>query len=99
MNLKILAKDDLNVSFRFEAVVRIKSDNVKKVVQDYAGLQWYKRFVKEPFRSFVRNSTQKYTSRDLKAQREFISDEVKSKLEGYLKDSPFVLVKLVVGNI
>lgn len=98
-NFKVLAKDDLNVSFRFEAVIRIKPDNVQPVVQDYAGLQWYKRYVKEPFRSFVRNSTQKHTSRELKTQREIIGDEVKVKLEDYLKKSPFILVKLVVGNI
>jgi regulator of protease activity HflC (stomatin/prohibitin superfamily) len=36
---------------------------------------------------------------ELKVQREYISDEVKSKLEDYLKTSPFELVKLVVGNI
>lgn len=96
---KILAKDDLNVSFRFEAVIKITAGQVEKVVQDYAGMQWYSRFVKEPFRSFVRNSTQKYTSRALKAQREIISEEVRVKLEEYLQGSPFKLVKLVVGNI
>ena len=95
----ILAKDDLNVSFRFQAVIKVTPDKVAKVVQDYAGLQWYQRFVREPFRSFVRNSTQKYSSRDLKAQREVISDAVKTKLDDYLAGSPFELVKLVVGNI
>lgn len=96
---KILAKDDLNVSFKFEAVVKITPGQVTKVVQDFAGRQWYARFFKEPFRSFVRNSTQKYTSRDLKTQREIIAEEVNAKLEEYLAGSPFVLVKLVVGNI
>ncbi|MEJ2156444.1 MAG: SPFH domain-containing protein [Desulfobacteraceae bacterium] len=98
-NFNILAKDDLNVSFKFEAVIKVSSGKVEKVVQDYAGKQWYPRFVKEPFRSFVRNSTQKYTSRELKSQREVISEEVKVKLENYLTGSPFELVKLVVGNI
>lgn len=96
---RILAKDDLNVSFKFEAVIKIAPAQVSKVIQDYAGQQWYARFVKEPFRAFVRNSTQKYTSRDLKAQREMIAEEVKTKLENYLAGSPFVLVKMVVGNI
>jgi len=96
---KILAKDDLNVAFKFEAVIKIKPGEVEKVVQDFAGQQWYFRFVKEPFRSFVRNSTQKYTSRALKAQREMISEEVRVNLEEYLQGSPFLLVKLVVGNI
>jgi regulator of protease activity HflC (stomatin/prohibitin superfamily) len=98
-DFKILAKDDLNVSFKFEAVMKIIPGNVERIVQDYAAQNWYKRFVKEPFRSFVRNSTQKYTSRELKAQREIISGEVKEKLNDYLKGSPFVLIKLVVGNI
>lgn len=98
-SFRVLAKDDLNVAFRFEAVIRIRPDSVQQVVQEYAGEQWYKRFVKEPFRSFVRNATQQYTSRALKAQRAIISDGVKSHLEEYLKDTPFVLVKLVVGNI
>ncbi len=96
---KILAKDDLNVAFKFEAVIKISPGQIEKVVQDYAGIQWYQRFVKEPFRSFVRNSTQKHTSRELKAQRELISEEVKAKLEDYLVGSPFKLVKMVVGNI
>lgn len=98
-SFNILAKDDLNVSFKFEAVIKIIPGQVEKVVQDYAGTQWYQRFVKEPFRSFVRNSTQRHTSRDLKTKRETISDEVKDKLENYLQGTPFVLVKLVVGNI
>lgn len=98
-NFKILAKDDLNVSFKFEAVVKIEPGNVEKIVQDYAAEKWYPRYVKEPFRSFVRNSTQKYTSRDLKAQREIIADEVNNKLKDYLKGTPFILVKMVVGNI
>lgn len=98
-NFKVLAKDDLNVTFKFEAVMRINPDNVQQVVQDFAGTQWYSRFVKEPFRSFVRNATQKHTSRELKVQRELISDEVKTNLEEYLQGSPFVLIKLVVGNI
>jgi len=98
-NFKILAKDDLNVSFKFEAVIKLTPGQVDKVVQNYASEQWYMRFVKEPFRSFVRNSTQKHTSRELKAQREVISEEVKTSLERYLDGSPFVLVKMVVGNI
>ena len=96
---KILAKDDLNVSFSFEIVLKIKPGNIQSVVQNYGAENWYNRFVKEPFRSFVRNSTQKHTSRELKAKREIIADEVKIKLDDYLNGSPFELLKLVVGNI
>jgi regulator of protease activity HflC (stomatin/prohibitin superfamily) len=96
---KILAKDDLNVSFRFEAITKIEPNSVEKIVQEYSGQDWYKRFVKEPFRVFVRNAIQQYTSRELKINREQIAEEVREKLRDYVKDTPFTLVKLVVGNI
>ncbi|MFC1895823.1 prohibitin family protein [Thermodesulfobacteriota bacterium] len=96
---KILAKDDLNVRFNFETIIRIDSGALEAVVQEYGGPEWYDRFVKEPFRSFVRNSTQKYTSRELKSLREQIADGVRETLSQYLDGTPFVLVKLVVGNI
>lgn len=96
---RVLAKDDLNVSFRFQAVIRVTPDTIQAVVQEYGGTDWYKRFVKEPFRSFVRNATQQHTSRELKIQRALIADQVKKDLAAYLHETPFVLIKLVVGNI
>jgi regulator of protease activity HflC (stomatin/prohibitin superfamily) len=96
---KILAKDDLNIRFRFHAVVSLKPGSVKEVVQRYGGRQWYKRFVKEPFRTFVRDSVQQYDSRAIKQNRDTIANNVRKKMEEYLKGSPFHLVSLVVGNI
>ena len=53
-NFNILAKDDLNVSFNFHAVIAVESGQVKDVIEHYGGEQWYPRFVKESFRtSFV----------------------------------------------
>jgi len=40
-DLKILAKDDLNVAFRFHAVISIAPGSVKEVVQNYGGKNWY----------------------------------------------------------
>ncbi|PIE90308.1 MAG: hypothetical protein CR997_06880 [Acidobacteria bacterium] len=96
---RILAKDDLNVSFRFHAVLSIEPGTVKAVVQEYGAENWYKRFIREPFRTFVRNSVQQYDSRAIKANREKIAAEVRDKLQQHIKDSPFKLVSLVVGNI
>jgi regulator of protease activity HflC (stomatin/prohibitin superfamily) len=96
---KILAKDDLNITFRFNAVVALKPNSVKAVVQEYGGGQWYKRFIKEPYRTFVRDSVQQYESREIKQNRDTIAEEVRKKMENYLKGSPFHLVSLVVGNI
>jgi len=98
-DLKILAKDDLNVTFRFHAVISIAPGSVKDVVQKYGGKNWYARFVKEPFRTFIRASVQHYTSRDIKGNREVIADQIKSKLMEHIQATPFQLVSLVVGNV
>jgi len=72
---------------------------VKDVVQKYGGKNWYARFVKEPFRTFIRASVQHYTSRDIKGNREVIADQIKSKLMEHIQATPFQLVSLVVGNV
>jgi len=98
-NLKILAKDDLNVTFHFHAVIRIKPGSVKKVVQDFGGEKWYARYIQKPFKTFIRDSVQHYTSREIKAKRDIIATEIRNRLSNYLEKTPFNLVSLVVGNI
>lgn len=96
---KILAKDDLNVSFNFHAVISVNNGKVVDVVQKYGAEKWYGRFIREPFRTFVRDAVQKYTSREIKANRELIAKEVETHLVNHLQGSPFILVSLVVGDI
>ncbi len=96
---KILAKDDLNVSFNFHAVISVRKGKVADVVQNFGGGKWYTRFIREPFRTFVRDAVQQYTSRDIKGTREIIAKDVENKLSQHLKGSPFQLVSLVVGDI
>jgi len=98
-HFKILAKDDLNVSFNFHAVLAVNNGKIVDVVQKYGGQKWYARFIKEPFRTFVRDSVQRYTSREIKATREIIAKSVEETLLQHLKGSPFKLVSLVVGDI
>ncbi len=98
-DLKILAKDDLNVAFRFHAVISIAPGSVTEVVQNYGGKNWYVRFVKEPFRTFIRASVQQYSSRDIKRNREIIAGQITTKLTKHINGTPFQLVSLVVGNV
>jgi len=96
---KILAKDDLNVAFQFHAVIAVVPGRVEDVVQRYGGTDWYNRFVRQSFRTFVRDSVQKYESRKIKSNRDAIAAEVNQLLQTYLDGTPFKLVNLVVGNI
>ncbi len=76
-DLKILAKDDLNITLHFHAVLSVQENSVKEVVQKYGGEKWYARFIKEPFRKFIRNAVQHYTSREIKANRDVIANEIR----------------------
>lgn len=95
----ILVKDDLNVAFNVHAVMKATDGQVRSVVEEFGGAQWYERFVKEPFRTIVRQSVQEYSSRKLKAERDNIATTIESALSEYLKSAPFEVVRLAVGNI
>ena len=96
---QILANDDLNIRFRFHAVMSVKPGSIQEIVESYGGEQWYPRFIKETFRTYVRDTVQKYDSIAIKGNRENIAMEVSYKLKKYLQETPFVLANVVVGNI
>jgi len=80
-------------------MISIAEGRVQDVAQNFGGEKWYDRFIKEPFRTFVRDAVQQQTSRDIKTKWELIADEVGVKLARHLKESPFELVSLVVDDI
>lgn len=96
---KILAKDELNISFRYQSIIKIKQGTIREVVEVYGGKLCYNRYIKEPLRAMVRESVQNLNSREIKGQRAEIAEEVAEKLRAHFKDTPFILVKSVVGNI
>ena len=96
---RILVKDDLNVAFSVHAVMKARQGQVQSVVEDFGGPDWYERFVREPFRTIVRQSVQEYTSRELKAQRDNIAATIEGLVSDYLGNAPFEVVRLAVGNI
>ena len=96
---KILAKDELNISFRFQSIIKVKSGTIRTVVEDYAGEAFYDRYIKEPLRAMVRKHVQSLKSREIKEKRKEIAAAVAADLEKHLKGTPFILVSSVVGNI
>ncbi len=68
-NFKILANDDLNITFNFHAVIEIKQGTIKEVIEKFGGEDWYTRYVRETFRTYVRDAVQRYDSRSVTAPR------------------------------
>lgn len=95
----ILAKDELNISFRFQTIIKVKPSTIKTVVEEFAGSQFYPRYIKEPLRAMVRKNVQTLESRQVKEKRTEIAKAVMAELTDYLTDTPFVAISGVVGNI
>ena len=95
----ILTKDELNISFRWQTIIKINPGSIKEVVETYAGSNFYQRFIKEPLRAMVRKNVQILGSRQVKEKRKEIADAVVSELKTYLKSTPFMVISGVVGNI
>jgi regulator of protease activity HflC (stomatin/prohibitin superfamily) len=98
-NFNILTRDELNISFRFQTIIKIKPGTIKTVVEEYGGEDFYKRYIREPLRSMVRKSVQELASRQVKEKRKEISSTVSAELKAYLADTPFVVIASAVGNI
>ncbi|MCI5128681.1 MAG: hypothetical protein D3907_09325 [Candidatus Electrothrix sp. AUS3] len=98
-NFKILAKDELNISFRFQSIIKVKPNTIRTVVEDYAGDAFYSRYIKEPLRAMVRKNVQSLKSREIKEKRKEIAAAVTANLQEHLQGTPFLLVSCMVGNI
>ena len=98
-DFKILAKDELNISFRFQSIIKVTPGTIRTVVEDYAGEAFYERYIREPLRAMVRKNVQSLKSREIKEKRKEIAEAVATDLQEHLKGTPFVLVSSVVGNI
>ncbi len=98
-NFSILTKDELNIAFRFQTIIKVTPGSIRQVVEEYAGKQFYQRYIKEPLRSMVRKNVQALNSRQVKEKREEIAFSVMSELTKHLSGTPFVAISGVVGNI
>ncbi len=98
-SFKILSSDELNITLRWQTIIKIKPGTIRDVVENYAGKDFYKRFIKEPLRSMVRKHVQNLASREVKQKRNEISTAVIGELTSYLENTPFIVISGVVGNI
>jgi len=95
----ILAKDELNISFRFQTIIKLKPGSIRIVVEEFAGSEFYDRYIKEPLRAMIRNNVQVLESRQVKEKRDDIAQAVLEELKAYLAETPFIVISGVVGNI
>jgi regulator of protease activity HflC (stomatin/prohibitin superfamily) len=106
----VLSKDNLRIEFQAHLVWKVKPDRVKEFVEHYTS--WdpnqtpdqvvavaYKNFLKEPFRTFVRDKIQSLNGLDIKDNISGIGQEIFEKITELTVNTPFQVISTVVGNI
>jgi len=96
---QILAKDQLNISFEVHAILRPDAARIQEVVEEFGGIEWYRRVVQAPLRTFVQKTVETYISHEANDNRSKIEETVTQYLRDYIKDKPFLFDSLTVGNI
>ena len=98
-SFKILAKDKVNMTLDSQIILSLKPNTGKSIVEKFGGVEWYARNIQRVFRNLVRSNTTLFPSGVLKDKRSEIQQNVLNELTNYLKNTPFLIKKLVIGNI
>jgi regulator of protease activity HflC (stomatin/prohibitin superfamily) len=103
----VLTSDKLTVSFRAHTIFRVRPDRVKEFMEQYTTLgdgkdqvQFaFANYLKEPLRTEIRVAVAHYDAFALNENIGKINGEVTAWAEARVKDTPFQVMNVVVGNI
>ncbi len=106
----ILSKDNLKLQFSAHIVWKLRQDRFKEFIEKYATVYdgatsdkiveiAYNNFLREPFRTFVRDKIQSLDGLAVKDNITDIGNEIFGKVQGLTKDTPFEIMSTVVGTI
>lgn len=103
----VLTRDKLTVSFRAHTIFRVRPERVKEFMEQFTTLGEGKdqvqfafaNFVKEPLRTEIRVAVAQYDAFTLNENIGKINQEVTAWAEARVKDTPFQVMNVVVGNI
>ena len=110
-NSAILAKDKLPLSSQAHVVWRLKPDDksVRRFMEEFGGWEntgdpdkiakaAYDQFIREPFRTITRSVVAQYNGLDVNEFLPQISHEIEGQVRELLKNSPFEVMSVVMGN-
>jgi regulator of protease activity HflC (stomatin/prohibitin superfamily) len=97
----VLASDNLKLTFRVHAVLRVKEDHVQEFVEKYGAnvADTYKRFVQEDFREFTRHEVTKYKGLEAHTKSSEAGEAIYQRMVEIASSTPFEVVSVAMGNI
>ncbi len=98
-DMVIRTRQGSELKFRAHAVVGLKQDSVKEVVERFGGTAWYEQNVQKQFQSEVRAKVQSLEPFEVKNQSVEIADEVLAIMQKRYEDSPVDFLSINIGDI
>jgi hypothetical protein len=95
----ILTAEQLKLSFRAHARIRLRKGSVQQVVEQFGGANWYEANVRQQFAAAVREEVQSLKSFEVKSQVGEISKHVMTKMNEQYKDTPVEFRSVDIGDI
>ena len=110
----VLSRDNLKIAFRIHTVWRVDATKVPLFMERFSTTATrtdvdrdpdsvvqvaYGHFVREPLRTFARDEVQRRNGLDVKEALIPIGDSVLGRIRAYAAGSPFMISRVVVGNV
>lgn len=110
----VLSRDNLKIAFQVHTVWRLNDERVPLFMDRYSTTVSasatekdpdaivkiaYANFIREPLRTFARDEVQRRNGLEVKEALMPIGDAVLQRIREYAAESPFVITRVVVGNV
>jgi len=96
---QLLTSDNLSVAFQVVARIKPKDGQVKTIVEDWGGEDWYEWNAKEPLRTIVRREVINVSATDIQLRTQEVKGRIFEKLEKKYADTPFTIESVDIGEI
>jgi regulator of protease activity HflC (stomatin/prohibitin superfamily) len=107
-DFQVLSKDNLLVGFQAHARIGIRPNSIKQLVEEMGSgditekdgpPEWFKRAVKQAYRSAVRDVVYTYDAYDIQAKTQDISVKIAQRLRDEFAETPVEFEAISIGNL
>lgn len=96
---QLLTVDNLSVAFEVDTRVKLHDGNVKEIVEEWGGENWYEWNVKEQLRTIVREVVTEFKATEIQLNTPKVRVRIREQLDAKFKDTPIDILSVDIGEI
>ncbi|MBT8495919.1 MAG: hypothetical protein KJO07_22940 [Deltaproteobacteria bacterium] len=98
-SFSLLTSDNLSVSFEVVSRIKPKDGQIKDIVEQWGGENWYEWNVREPLRTIVRTEVINVSATDIQLRTQEVKTRIYQKLQSRYEKTPFFIESVDIGEI